>query len=293
MSDILLVGGAGFVGSNLINYLVQHSTHTVSSIDNLEQTKRLYNLQPALQSKNRHQFYLARAEDAHIRAKIFEIESPDVVLYNLSSYHIRNINSENQWQYISILQSWVADCLKWGVKKLVILLDHTALYDDLDIWAKEFLNICEQYATEANNLTIQTIVPSYVYGPRQGLNHELPCLIQCVLQGAGRLNPSKKFMDLIYIKDYFWVLKEFIEENNNSGLYQIIGHECSSMKHIVSYLEAISNGTDEKLYLGAAVYKQNFMSEPNNVSWKPRYNLQSALEHTMCWYNVNNWAWEN
>lgn len=292
MSDILLVGSAGFVGSNIANYLVQHSSSRISSIDSLQGTPHLKNIQQALQSKNRHSFYLAKAEDTHIRNKIFEIEKPKVVVYNLASYHLRTVNSENQWQCVAMLQSWVADAIKWGCEKFIILLDHTVLYNKLSIFQKEFVGVCEQYALDASGLTIHTIVPSYVFGPRQGMRDGAVSLFQA-LGDKQETKLDKKAKDFLYIKDYFRAIKDIIDNDFVSGVYQIIGQESSCFANIFDYLVCKTKyGNCVLLGAGPVKYENNLLSTPKNYTLQEKYKLADALEHTLCWYDVNRWAWE-
>ena len=54
MSDILVLGSAGFVGSNITNYLIQQTRYTIASVDNLDfDTKMLRNLAPAMEGNRK------------------------------------------------------------------------------------------------------------------------------------------------------------------------------------------------------------------------------------------------
>ncbi len=73
---ILVTGGAGFIGSNVVDGYVREG-HEVVVVDNLY-TGRMDNLNPAAR------FYLLDVRSAEM-SKVFEIERPDIVNHHAAS----------------------------------------------------------------------------------------------------------------------------------------------------------------------------------------------------------------
>ena len=68
--NVLVTGGAGFIGSHIVDTLVQHG-HKVAVVDNLA-TGFAHNLNP------RAQFYELSICDSHL-SEVFQVEKPEIV----------------------------------------------------------------------------------------------------------------------------------------------------------------------------------------------------------------------
>ena len=293
MAEVLILGSAGFVGSNIANYMVQHTSSSIATVDSLASTANLKNLQPAMQSKNRHNFYLAKAEDKEIARKIFELEQPKILVYNIASSQL-NDPSEDAGAELEVLRFWHKLCLEFNVKKMILLLDHRVIYDKLTVAQEAFVFGCEELILRSEELLMNVLVPCYVFGPRQKITNMVPNLFKEKLQGNSPINLSSKKMEMMYIKDYFFNILNFIEASQKSGLYIMCNNEVASEKELDSYLQCIADGIEPGYNFNGNAEHANssFVMPPIYFAWTPNYNLASALEHTMCWYDVNRWAWE-
>jgi len=52
--QLLVTGGAGFIGSAVVRYLIQHTPHTVINLDKLTYAGNLASLQPIADSPRYH-----------------------------------------------------------------------------------------------------------------------------------------------------------------------------------------------------------------------------------------------
>ena len=73
---ILVTGGAGFIGSALVRYLIQDTEHTVVNLDKLTYAGNLQSLR-SVDSSHRYHFVQADICDAAKVAEIFAIHQPD------------------------------------------------------------------------------------------------------------------------------------------------------------------------------------------------------------------------
>ena len=294
MSEILIAGSAGFVGSNIANYLVQHTNHMIASVDLLSDSRNFKNLQPAIQSKNRHTFYLARAEDTQITNKIFELEQPKVVVFNLLSYWLSTSNDSEK--DIKTLVNWVDTAARFGCQKFIILADHRPIYDKLNHSQTRIMWEVERLCVEnTRDMDMYAIVPAYVFGPRQSMNCTVPSIFKDRLTSNTQEELSAHKFEMIYVKDYFYNIMSFVENNYDSGVYFMRSGEAASPRDVSDYVQSIIDGEPLQFNWRSGAFNptHDFIVEPRFFAWSPHYNLSSALEHTLCWYDANRWAWES
>ncbi len=127
---ILVTGGAGFIGSNIVDALIEKG-HDVVVVDNLYMG-RLKNLNPAAK------FYLLNLQAPEI-AKMFELEKFDVVYHEAAQMDVRRSvenpvfdASVNVLGTLNILQNAV----KTGVKKVIFASTGGAVYGEQDYFRR-------------------------------------------------------------------------------------------------------------------------------------------------------------
>ena len=93
---ILVTGGAGFIGSNMVNVLEQNG-HEVVVIDNLS-TGKIENLKTILPFTK---FYLQDIRNPEIK-KLFELERPEIVVYFAAQASVIDSVKDRCWTKTSI-----------------------------------------------------------------------------------------------------------------------------------------------------------------------------------------------
>lgn len=277
MSNILIAGGASFIGSNFANYLMQHTKYTVATLDNLR-TGNLKNLAPAQAAKNRHTFYLADVKDEYISKKIFEIEKPTTVIYNCLTD--AGTNWEND---IELLRSFIWSAkFSFSITNFIVLLP--AEYHG-SIWEQAAYEVLEQeFGSGFSNWML--IKPCHVFGPRQRWG-AVADTIQAHLIGGEMPNPDRDRREWMYVKDYFMKFMQLIDvakDELESGKYTLHTGQWASDADINLFVGDVLSGKTERhtweIDLGEP------QSQSNN------FDLVNALEHTVVWYDKNRWSWK-
>lgn len=99
---ILITGGAGFIGSNFVNYWCQHSDERVVVLDKLTYAGNLKNL--ANVSRQRMRFMQGDICDAQMLAELFELFQPRAVVHFAAESHVdRSIHAPNEFLNTNIL----------------------------------------------------------------------------------------------------------------------------------------------------------------------------------------------
>lgn len=84
---ILVTGGAGFIGSNLVRHLITHTGHAVVNVDKLTYAGIRASL-AAVDGHPRHVFYEADIGDAAALKMIFRDHQPDAVMHLAAESHV-------------------------------------------------------------------------------------------------------------------------------------------------------------------------------------------------------------
>src|SRR2546428_6489283 len=93
MSTVLITGGAGFIGSNLIRYALAHTADRLVVIDKLTYAGSLLNLEQPL-TDPRVTFIRADIADRAAMTRVFDEVRPDAVLNLAAETHVdRSIDS--------------------------------------------------------------------------------------------------------------------------------------------------------------------------------------------------------
>ncbi len=84
---IFITGGAGFIGSALIRYLISETDHSIVNIDKLTYAGNLASLQPVSDS-SRYQFEQVDICDAQAINKLFAQYQPDIIMHLAAESHV-------------------------------------------------------------------------------------------------------------------------------------------------------------------------------------------------------------
>lgn len=87
MRTIVVTGGAGFIGSAVIRYLIQHTSDVVVNVDKLTYAGNLASLRD-VSSSDRYFFELVDITDAAALKRIFDRYQPDAVMHLAAESHV-------------------------------------------------------------------------------------------------------------------------------------------------------------------------------------------------------------
>ncbi|MDQ7003040.1 MAG: dTDP-glucose 4,6-dehydratase [Ghiorsea sp.] len=115
--SILVTGGAGFIGSAVVRYLVNHTRYTVINVDKLTYAGNLDSLaEVEVEQDARYHFEHADICDAQEMKRIFNTYQPDIVMHLAAESHVdRSIDGPSEFIQTNIVGTYVLleECKKY------------------------------------------------------------------------------------------------------------------------------------------------------------------------------------
>jgi len=303
---ILVTGGAGFIGSHVVDHYVQHG-HEVVVVDNLS-TGYAANVHPRARL---HQVDVRSAQ----LADIFERERPDVVNHHAAQMNVRRSVAEPMFDAeVNVLGSLnVIECAKrFSVKHFVYISTGGAIYGEPEYLPCDEMhpvNPLSQYGASKHsvehylyiyhvNYGLDYTVLRYpnVYGPRQDPRGEAGVVAiftgqmladeQVVINGDG-----DQTRDFVFVEDCARANLLALTRANGSGIYNLGSGRGTSVNEIFDDLRRITGyrrkpvhgpalvGEARTIYLDAAKARRQF-------EWTPTISMTDGLQLTVAYFHA-------
>lgn len=107
MHTLLITGGAGFIGSNLVHYVLERTPHRIVVVDKLTYAGSLLNIEHALED-SRVTFVRADIADAEAMARVFGETRPTAILNLAAETHVdRSIDGPAAFVQTNVVGTFV------------------------------------------------------------------------------------------------------------------------------------------------------------------------------------------
>ena len=314
MKKMLITGGAGFIGSNFIHYILsKYNDYQVINLDKLTYAANLDNLKDIEDNKN-YRFIHGDIADKEFIFKLFEDKKFDIVINFAAESHVDNsILNPQIFTITNILGTQVLldACRKYNIKRFhqistdevygeLPLDDNSILFTE-----KTPLNPSSPYS--ASKASADMLVKSYYrtyslpitisrcsnnYGPYQHLEKLIPLMISKAINNdnlpvyGNGLNVS----DWLHVYDHCTAIDLIIHEGKIGEIYNIGGNnEKSNIDVVKIILKEL--GKSEKLikYVNDRPghdlrYAIDSTKIKTTLNWKPVYSFEKGILDTIKWY---------
>ncbi len=322
MKKILVTGGAGFIGSNFVYYMLnKHEDYQIICVDCLTYAGNLSTLENALKNP-RFKFYKTNICDRKGIYEIFETEHPDIVVNFAAESHVdRSIDNPEIFLQTNILgtQVMMDACRKYGISRYH-QVSTDEVYGDLpldrpDLFFTETTPIHTSSPYSASKASADLLVLAYHrtyglnvtisrcsnnYGPYHFPEKLIPLMIANCLNDKPLpvYGEGLNVRDWLYVEDHCKAIDLIIHNGRNGEVYNVGGHNemknIDIVKLICDYLgkpySLITHVTDRK------GHDMRYAIDPtkihNELGWQPETKFKDGIKKTIDWYLNNREWWE-
>ena len=318
MKKIIVTGGLGFIGSNLIDLLISKNYYVIN-IDKVTYSSNFYNTKEHKASKN-YKFLKCDIKDKKLKKIIFNYKP--AAIFNLAAEtHVdRSIDSPESFIQSNIVGVFnLLECFKEYSKKYSSKLIHIStdeVYGDI-LYGRSSESYPYQPSSPyaASKAASDHLVSSYVrtykipamvtncsnnYGPKQHPEKLIPKIIYNILNNKplpiyGKGTNSREW---IFVKDHCEALLKVFTKGKFGEFYNIGSNKNLNNLQVTKELINISKTTTK---IGKKVkilfvkdrpghdvrYALNSNKIRNKLGWKPKTNFKQGIKLTFDWYYKN------
>ncbi len=319
---ILITGGAGFIGSNFIFYMLQtHPDYELICLDKLTYAGNLKTLEPVMKQAN-FKFVKGDIADRQAVFELFGSEKPEVVVNFAAESHVdRSIENPGVFLQTNVIGTQVLldACRQFGVERYH-QVSTDEVYGDLpldrpDLFFTEQTPLhtsspysaskagadllCNAYQ-RTYNLPITISRCSNNYGPYQFPEKLIPLMIANAL--ADKPLPvygeGLNVRDWLYVEDHCRAIDLILQNGEAGQVYNIGGHNEMRNIDIVKLIlktlgkpeSLITFVTDRKGHDMRYAIDPTFIHE--KLGWLPETRFADGIQKTIEWYLSHKEWWQ-
>jgi len=314
MKTIVVTGGLGFIGSNLVNILSKKNFFIIN-IDKITYASNLNNISNNLKN---YKFYKQDINNQNFIKKILEKYNPSLIFNLAAETHVdRSIDSPRQFINSNIYGVFnLLETIKKYKKKIKLIHVSTdEVYGDIkkNEKSKEFdsYNPSSPYAASkaSGDLLIKSYVRTYKipaiitnccnnYGPNQYPEKLIPTIIYKIInkKPVPIYGNGKNIREWIHVEDHCNALikvseKGVLGESYNIGSGIELNNIDITKKIISSFKEIDFNLANKAKFIFVKDrpghdlrYSLNSSKIKINLKWSCKYNFDEGIKKTVVWY---------
>lgn len=297
---VLVTGGAGFIGSHLVDRLVQEGNEVVV-IDNLSTGKRK-------QVNKKAQFYKMDIRSKRIE-RVFRKERPLIVVHLAAQMNVRLSTEDPVFDAeVNILGTinLLEHAVKNGVRKVSFASSGGAVYGEQEVFPAAESHRTDPlspygisklagekylaYYTNTTGLRHAIMRFGNVYGPRQEPEGEagvIAIFSKLMLDGGQPIinGTGKQTRDFVYVDDVVESLMVTMDEDIQ-GIFNVGTGQEATVNECYGIIKELTNSSCKDLY-GAAKKGEQFRSVLDvrklreGFDWEPQVSLAEGLKMTV------------
>ena len=319
---IVITGGAGFIGGNFVNYMVdKYPEDYFICIDFLTYAGNLETLESIINNEN---FKFIKADITN-RTKIYDIfdkEKPDIVVNFAAESHVdRSIENPEIFLQTNIIGTSVLldACIKYGnIRFHQVSTDE--VYGDLpldrpDLFFTEETPLHTSSPYSASKASADLLVQAYQrtfslpttisrcsnnYGPYHFPEKLIPLMIVKALANEKMpvYGSGENVRDWLYVKDHCKAIDMNIRKGKIGEVYNVGGNnENTNIEVVKLILDELGKSKDLITYVeDRKGNEQRYANDPSKIKrdlgWFPETKFEDGIKNTIKWYLENKGWWQ-
>lgn len=312
--NIIVTGGAGFIGSNFVFYMLKtHPEDRIICLDKLTYAGNLSTLQPVMEQPN-FRFVKADICDRKAVYQLFEEEKPDMVVNFAAESHVdRSIENPSIFLETNIMGTAVLmdACRKYGIQRYH-QVSTDEVYGDLpldrpDLFFTETTPIHASSPYSSSKASADLLVLAYHrtyglpvsisrcsnnYGPYHFPEKLIPLMIINALNDKALpvYGDGLNVRDWLYVEDHCRAIDLIIRKGRVGEVYNVGGHNEMKNLDIVTLI-CRELGKDESLIQHVTDRKghdRRYAIDPTKIhdelGWLPETKFADGIKKTISWY---------
>jgi dTDP-glucose 4,6-dehydratase len=315
MIDVLVTGGAGFIGSNFVRYALEtHPDWHITTLDKLTYAGRLENLRGVLDDP-RHTFIRGDVADASVAAPL--VRASEVVVHFAAETHVdRSIISAGEFITTDVYGTFVLLEAAREASRLrrFVQISTDEVYGSVaEGSSRETDELRPRNPYSASKAGADRLAYSYWatygvpvivtrasnnYGPCQFPEKVIPLFVTHAIENrpVPLYGDGLNERDWLHVLDHCRALDLLIDAGSSGEVYNIGG--SNSVRNIdltrrilqlagrpESLIQPVADrpGHDRRYSLDT--------SKLRSLGWQPRVAFEEGLAATVDWYRENEWWW--
>ena len=317
---IIITGGAGFIGSNFIFYMMRkYPDYELVCIDSLTYAGNLSTLTPIL-GKSNFKFEKVDIRDIGSIERVFADEKPDIVVNFAAESHVdRSIDNPSIFLETNFMGTYV---LLEAAKKYGLGRFHQVSTDEvygdlpldrLDLLFTERTPLHASSPYSASKASADLLALAYYrtyglpvtisrcsnnYGPYQFPEKLIPLMIINALNNRHLpvYGTGMNVRDWLYVDDHCKAIDMILDKGKVGEVYNIGGHnEMRNIDIVKLILKQLGKSEDLIEFVADRKgHDQRYAIDPtkihNELGWSPETKFSDGIVKTVEWY-LNNKSW--
>lgn len=312
----MVTGGAGFIGSNYVRWVLANSDDEVTVYDALTYAGNRSTLQD-VESEHPSRFRFVHANICDLEAFSDTVKGHDAVLHFAAESHVdRSITGPEDFVVTNCVgtNAVMHACRVLGIERVVhvstdevygsVETGESSEADPLDprspySASKAGSDLIARSYHSTYGLPVMVTRSSNNFGPWQYPEKVIPLFATNLLDGrqVPLYGDGLNKRDWLYVEDNCSAIDLVLREGKPGEIYNIgAGNELSN-RDLTERLLALAGAGEESIRyvedrLGHDRRYAVDSSKVRSLGWEPSRDFGAALEETFAWYRDNRWWWE-
>ncbi|MFL2122545.1 dTDP-glucose 4,6-dehydratase [Marinilactibacillus psychrotolerans] len=316
--NILVTGGAGFIGSNFVRYMLEsHPDDVIVNLDLLTYAGNIHNLDDLKDHPNYHfvqgnitntelvrhitkQYNITHfvnfAAESHVDRSIL---NPEIFVETNIQGTLALLNVAKEMNIEKYLQV-STDEVYGSLEETGYFTEDTALAPNSPYSSSKAgadLLVRSYFETYGMNVNITRC--SNNYGPYHFPEKLIPLMITNAMDGKNLpvYGDGKNIRDWLHVKDHCQAIDLVLRKGRSGEVYNVGGHNERTNNEIVDLIiEKLGVSKELKIHVDDRLgHDRRYAIDPSKLEtelgWKPQYTFDSGILETINWYLENEDWW--
>jgi dTDP-glucose 4,6-dehydratase len=313
---ILVTGGAGFIGSNFVHYLLENHSHwDITNFDKLTYAGNLANLK-SIEHSPRYHFIMGDISDPSTVDSVLSHGYDAVVNFAAESHVDRSILNSAPFILANVLgvQVLLNAAKKYNIRRF-LQISTDEVYGSIDQGKfRETSPLSPSSPYSASKTAADLLCLAYFktfktpvvitrctnnFGPYQFPEKLIPLVITNAIENKSVpvYGDGLNRRDWIYVLDHCSAIDSVLQKGVSGSIYNVgAGNDITNLEIVKAILELLNKpesliefvsdrpGHDRRYALSISKIKRE-------LNWKPAYKFKKALADTVNWYLKNDDWW--